>query len=141
MYDYLYQNNYKGREHFAYPNGGYDASNLSQVMEYFTTGRSIDGFAQPQGFIVPSSINAVTISSHTSLQKIEQRIDKAIADGSWLVLVWHDIVENEPEKDVEYSKEKFQTVIDMLKNKGVEVLPFSDAYTKILSSKTRVMAE
>ena len=128
VYAYLDQYEYQGREHFAFPNGGYDASNRSQVMEYYWTGRSIDGFSQPQDYFIPSSINAKTVSSSTPPSEVIGWIKNAEADKSWLNIVWHDFVSGEPEKDVEYNLDQYQEILAALTRSEVLILPFSEAF-------------
>lgn len=130
MKSYLDSNNYKGRQHFSYPNGGYTDSIRSLVSEYFETARTIDGLSQPQGYIIPTKINSKTVSVIHSTNDLKGWIDGAIKEKSWLVITWHDLVQN-PSGDTQYNIEKFEEIIGYIKDNNVEVLPFSDAYAKI----------
>ena len=131
MFTFLETNKYTGMQHFAYPNGGYDEEHRSQIQEYFQTGRTIDGFVQTQDYMIPTAISAFTVSSDVSKDELFKKIDDAILENSWLILVWHDLVNEEPQIDVEYKLEDFQKIMQYLSDKNVEVLPFSEAYNKI----------
>ncbi len=129
MSEYLKAGEYKGANHFAYPNGGYNDSVQSQVLEYFESARTIDGFSQPSGYIYPKNVNAVTISSVTPVIEIIDEINQAVGSGGWLILVWHDFT-NDPQADVEYHIRDFEWVLDYLSQNNVEVLPYSVAYDR-----------
>ncbi|MDD5749964.1 MAG: polysaccharide deacetylase family protein [Patescibacteria group bacterium] len=134
MRDYLLERDYRGKEHFAYPNGGYNDLIRSLTAEYFQTARTIDGFSQPQGYIIPSKINAKTISVTTPVAQIKDWIDRAIAEKSWLILTWHDLVAA-PATDVEYDIVLFAEVVQYLDSLDVKVLPFSAAYDIVSQSR------
>ncbi len=127
---YLNTGGYKGREHFSYPNGGYTDSVRSLVAEYFETGRTIDGLAQPQNYFIPTKINAKTVSVKHDVQTVKNWIDDVLYEKSWLILTWHDIV-SVPSGDVEYDILKFEEIIKYLSEVGVEVIPFSEAYDRL----------
>ena len=130
---YLKEKNYQGREHFAYPNGGYNQYVESLVSAYFTSARTIDGFSQPQVKVYPSHVNAITISSSTPVTAIIDQIDQAVKDKTWLILVWHDFNSN-PVKDVEYLSEDFNFVLNYLSNNNIKVLPYGHVYKEVMRS-------
>lgn len=127
---YLKDKNYLGREHFAYPNGGYNQYVESLVSAYFTSARTIDGFSQPQAKLYPSHVNAITISSSTPVTTVIDWIDQAVKDNTWLILVWHDFNSN-PVRDVEYLTEDFNFVLDYLVKNNIKVLPYGQAYKEV----------
>jgi peptidoglycan/xylan/chitin deacetylase (PgdA/CDA1 family) len=136
MYAYLESNGYDGREHFAYPNGAYTESVQSQVLEYFTSARSIDGFHQPPELILPQNVNAITVSSSTPVTDVIAEIDRARETGTWLILVWHDFTP-EPERDVEYHISDFEFVVEHLAaQEDIEVLPYSEAFSRLTAEPT-----
>ena len=130
VHEYLLEHDYRGKDHFAYPNGGYDESARSLVLEYFDTARTIDGLSQPQGYVIPSKINAKTVSVDTTTDEIKEWITDAIENDSWLIITWHDIVES-GDLDTQYSKSGFTDIMQFIASSGVEVLPFSEAYKKV----------
>lgn len=133
-FSFLENRKFKGRENFAYPNGGYNEVNKSQVLEYFSSARTIDGFSQPTTALEESKINALTVSSSTSISQVLETVDQAKADGSWLILVWHDFTEN-PQLDIEYRMEDFEILLNYLKRNEVEVLPYGEALQKTFPKK------
>jgi len=129
MYAYLKEKGYKGGEHYVYPNGGYNLSVRSQVLEYFISARTIDGFSQPLTEINRSTVNAYTVSSSTSISEVINYVERAINDRSWLIIVWHDLNDN-PMSDVEYRYEDFKFLLEYLSKQEVEVLSYSEAYNR-----------
>lgn len=126
-YLFLRNNNYSGFEHYAYPNGMYNESVESQVMEYFSSARTIDGFSQPVNKITPSHVNALTVSSSTPIKEIVSEVNKAVDNGSWLILVWHNFTQS-PDKDTDYRLDDFMFLLDYLHKNEVEVMKYSEAY-------------
>ena len=124
---YLDSHHFAGREHFAYPNGGYNESVSSQVLEYFATGRTIDGFLQPTNLLYPDHINAVTISSATPISQVIRLVDQAKENGSWLVLVWHNFTDV-PKKDTDYLLDDFNFLVEYLHKNNITVKPYGEAY-------------
>lgn len=133
VHSYLHERNYRGKEHFSYPNGGYTDSIRSLVSEYFDTARTIDGLSQPQGYVIPTKVNAKTVSIVNSADDIKRWVDDAAREKSWLVLTWHDLVEN-PGVDTEYSIQDFEEVVAYINNTGIKVLPFGEAYAKVIGN-------
>jgi len=133
-YNFLFERKYQGFEHYAYPNGAYNQSTKSQVLEYFKSARTIDGFSQPTEFLYPENVNAVTISSKTPLVEIIETIDQAVEDNTWLILVWHDF-NKEPTSDVQYHTDDFIYILGYLQKKEVEVLPYSIVYDTIVEDE------
>lgn len=130
MHTYLQEHGFQGGEHFAYPNGGYNPAVQSLVLERFTSARTIDGFSQSPEKILPESVNAITISSSTPVTEIIAEIDKAVKNGTWLILVWHDLSPS-PQLSYEYRRDDFAWIVRYLASKEVAVLPYSEAYAKL----------
>jgi len=133
-FSFLENRKFKGRENFAYPNGGYNEATKSQVLEYFSSARTIDGFSEPSTRIEMAKVNAFTISSSTPISEVLEVVDQAKTDGSWLILVWHDFTEN-PQLDIEYRMEDFEILLNYLKRSEVEVLPYGEALQKTFPKK------
>lgn len=131
VYEFLAANDYQGRHHYAYPNGGYTDSVRSQVLEYFVSGRTIDGFLQPPEQIYPATVNAVTVSSEMSVEEVIAYIYAAKKERQWLNLVWHDFT-LQPERDIEYRLADFAMIMAYLAEQEIVVLPYSEAYDRFV---------
>jgi peptidoglycan/xylan/chitin deacetylase (PgdA/CDA1 family) len=129
-YLYLVEHDYQGRQHYAYPNGGYSQSTQSLALEYFESARTIDGFAQPPELLYRQNVNAVTISVGTPVEAIVAEIERAKQEGTWLILVWHDF-SDQPEIDYEYHLDDFEWLVEYVAKEELEVLPYSEAYARV----------
>ncbi len=56
----------------------------------------------------------------TTVAAIKAAIDKAIAQGTWLILTFHDIVAGAPSKATEFKASAFAEVVDYVRAKQVE---------------------
>jgi hypothetical protein len=80
---------------------------------YTMRGSSLDGT-----FHTPAAIN--------------EAIDRAVVEGAWLILTFHDIVTGAPEAAVEYNQSDFAEIVDHVRElqregSAVEVLTMADA--------------
>jgi len=130
IFEYLDERDYVGKEHFAYPNGAYNQSVKSQVLEYFTSARTIDGFVQPAEYAYRQNINAYTISSTTPITEIVKVVNQAVKDNSWLILVWHEF-NNNPVEDYEYNLDDFRWLTGYINESKIEVQPYSVVYDRL----------
>ena len=64
--------------------------------EYTLRGWSINGFESGQ-------------------EDVEQRIDKAVADGTWLILSFHDIIAGTPDEATDFNDDEFEAVVDYVR--------------------------
>jgi len=48
-------------------------------------------------------------------EEVEAAIDKAVADGTWLILSFHDIVGGEPDEATDFNDGEFQAVVDYVR--------------------------
>ncbi len=132
MRSYLAAGGYQGSEHFAYPEDGYNDSVKSQVLEYFESSRTINGLQQTPEYIYPVAVNAVAVSASTPASEVIALINRAIENDTWLILVWHDL-NTEPINDTGYNIEDFAWVVNYIAKSGVEVLPYSLAYERLMA--------
>lgn len=139
--EYFNTYNYKGSNHFAYPNGGYNEQVMKYTQRYFGTARTIDGGGQPLNNVVPMKVAAKTISNTTTPATIQGWVDDAIANNEWLVLCFHKIVASGASLSTEYNRADFQTVIDYLNTSGVNVLPYGEAYEYVRSLNNETLGD
>jgi len=121
---YLNIHGYRGAHLYAYPNGQNTQAVRDIVQKYFPVARTINSLNQPLSYINPLRINALSLVSSTPVATIQARIDSALENGSWLILVFHKIVAT-PTVETEYSVANFSTIVDYLKSKNADVQPIS----------------
>jgi peptidoglycan/xylan/chitin deacetylase (PgdA/CDA1 family) len=133
-------NGYRGAGGTAYPLGQYgkttdNVSTTSIVRRYFdyarTTNsktketfppadpfrlRAISSISSFSGGYPPSNLTAAATGD----------LDKAKANCTWLILVFHKIVTTTPAALTEISQTDFNTIIDGINTRGMPVLPIGD---------------
>lgn len=122
--EYLRNKGFRGANIYAYPNGQNNEQVREIVRKYFPVARTINWSNQPLGYINPLRINAFSPINTTTVSVIKDRIDDAVNNGNWLILIFHRIVTS-PSIGTEYSTANFEEIIDYLYDQGVEVQPIS----------------
>lgn len=110
--DWLDEMGFK-RETFSYPKGAADHAVRKYVARDYCVGRST---AEGPETIPPRddytmrgwSIN----SEEDDADSVKAAIDRAVAQKSWLMLTWHDIVGGTPDEPTEFSDDEFDEVVD-----------------------------
>lgn len=125
---WLMENGFRGFDHCAYPHGAFTGGSdvLDLARKYFTSCRTI--FSTSRESTVPSDaekLRVYLVSSTTLATEIEARIDEAVANREWIILVFHDISPGAPTTTNQYSTSGFQTIVDHAKATGIAVAPVS----------------
>jgi len=128
----------KGAEHFAYPFGTFDSElSMDLIKKHYKTARIVRGDIETIPVADPYRLRVIYVLSITPPELVLDRIDKAIENGDWAILVFHGIVNNNA-YDIQgtYLKSNFQTIVDGVYKKGVDVMTISEVYNKFLAQKT-----
>ena len=103
---------------FAYPYGSYN--NLSNriiamyaIVQRGALNEEYTAQSAPYNDVV---MEATVIKNTTSLSTVKSWVDKAIAERKWLVLVFHGIVERDPE-EYEWLVSDFASLLDYIEEK------------------------
>lgn len=102
---------------FAYPFGSYNDQVKSIVQEAgFIAGRSSDG-----GYNLktqdPFDLRRQPMTANTTLTDIQNYIDTAINDKTWVILLFHEV--NNSGNQYSVTPELFQKIVDYLKLKNI----------------------
>lgn len=125
--DYLRQHDYRGAEHYAYPNGAFNERVLAATGRYFETGRSINPYAQLMNQPVPLELSSISVYPEFSQQELENMISSAVRNGEWLIITFHRLAA-EPEFATEFPVQDFSSMITYLLENDVAVLTVSEAW-------------
>ena len=120
---YLSSNGFRGAAHFAYTQGANNASAHAVARRLLATARTINRThpvetwppADPRrlraAYVTGSDFGA---STGTTLTVAKDWVDRAVASGGWLILTFHDIVD-EPLSNTsttEWPKDDFEDLVD-----------------------------
>jgi len=131
LYTWMKDRGYSVRD-IAYPKGNRGGSVLKYSRRYFTHGGrgTVQGpETSPAGdpwYIRGWSVDGLT----TSVATIESFIDKAIADKSWGIITFHNIVTGAAASATEFNETNYNAVIDYLANSGVKVMKIGDVLSR-----------
>lgn len=137
VYGYLVNRNYRGGDHYAYPDGGYDRQIRQEVARYFATGRTIDPYAQPLSGIDPYRLSSLSVYDDHDLAFLTDLIDRVVADGDWLILTFHRLTDAPPTVDTEYPLERFEALLAYLVENEVPVLTVPEVWERFGASGSR----
>jgi len=122
----------KGADHFAYPFGNFDSDRSMEIIkEHYKTARIVRGDIETLPVADPYRLRVIYVLSYTPPDIVLNRINNVIDNGDWAILVFHGIVDKDP-YDVHstYLKSNFQTIVDGVYNKGIDVMTISEVYNK-----------
>lgn len=117
-----------GAAHVAYPYGAFDERVLEHVRARFASGRTI---VRGLGLETwppadPYRIRALSVADRDGPAELRAAVDRAAQERSWLVLVFHQLVDGPPRHATEYSVDEFAAIVAHLATADVDVRPWSD---------------
>ena len=119
----------KGAYDLAYP-GGYSNENVYIIMNELgiqtgrtTLGNPIENFNGLNLYQIP----AYTLINTTSVSSVEGYIDNAMASDSTIVILFHNIVNSNP-NEYEYLTSDFKKIIDYVAKSGINCININDLY-------------
>ena len=119
----------KAAAHFAYPYGEFDNGDLKrQVQQYYKTARTAEGAFETLPPSDPYRLRAIVVTNSTTPADVSEHVQRAIANGDWLILVFHRIVESEADEEFKYLAADFGAIVDDVASRGVDVMTISEVY-------------
>lgn len=116
--------------HFASPYGAYDPTVIAELKKYYTSHRTVDeGYNSPDNFD-RYRLMVQNLKPDTPLPRFRDWVDKAIADKTWLILVYHR-VDDSNLSAYDTHTDDFQKQMEYLKERGVTVLTWSEALEEV----------
>ena len=128
----------RGLNEIALPGGVWnETSVIPAVKNYFRTCRTIVPYNETRPPGDPGKLRVLGVFNTTPVATITGRIDTAITNNEWLILVFHKIVAV-PATSIEYSIDDFQSVVDYAEASGIDVASITDImpYTLVPLSGT-----
>lgn len=115
---------------FASPFGDYDARVNTEIKKYYRSHRTVD-----EGYNSKDNFNAYRVrvqnmQYNTTLAEFQGWVNKAKADKTWLVLVYHRVTTGTPGQ-FDTIESDFAQQMDFLKASSVTVKTYNDALNEI----------
>jgi len=119
---------------FASPYGDYNASVNTEIKKYFSSHRTTDeGFNSKDNFN-PYRLRVQNMGPHTTLAQFQGWVNKAKADHTWLILIYH-VVTTDPAllTDDEFNTPKadFDAQMAWLAGSGMPVVRWDNALAEV----------
>lgn len=114
---------------FATPYGEYNDAIKSQIKTYFNSHRSVDVGYNTKDNYDRFNIRAMSATNITTPETVLGWVDDAVRDKAWLVIVYHDIVDNGGTWT--NTQAHMQAVVDGLKDRGVAVKSVEAALAEV----------
>lgn len=107
---------------FATPYGSYNANVIAGIKKYYVSHRSTDvGFNSKDNFN-PYNIVVQNVQATTSTAQVKAWIDQALAQKTWLVLVYHQVENQVAAEDTDAVKTSdLDAQLNYIKSSGITV--------------------
>ncbi|MDD4453284.1 MAG: polysaccharide deacetylase family protein [Proteiniphilum sp.] len=132
---WLRDNGFVNGARFALLAGGTHSTEIENTIEkYITFSRSsFSGSNCLPG--IGNLLNAITIKASLTVDGVKAHIDNAIARGTWVNFMFHDIVTSGAvDADLNYLVADFEEIVDYCNSSGIEVLNYSQVVDRIRST-------
>lgn len=119
-------------KHFAYPLGKInDSWALPIIRERFNSARRAGGGGETLPPADWHLLRTVNITSDYSPEKLAQRIATAQAQNEWLILMFHEVVEGEPQTLTEQNIDNFKKLMEVINKSGIKTLLVDEVWQKL----------
>jgi len=126
---FLIENHFtRGFQHLAYPLGKQDTALVRpMVRKHFESARVASSGPETLPPADPHLIRAYNVTDKTDPKEVGKAARTARANGEWLVLMFHYLVED-PAYSTQYSLANFEKILKEVKASGIRVLPLVQVF-------------
>ncbi len=118
-------------KNFATPFGAYNATSLTEIKKLYGSHRSTDvGFNSKDSLDV-YNIKVQNITNTTTPAQVQTWVNQAIADGTWLVLVYHEVTANAEDPTYAVTPTNLDLELNYIKQSGISVQTVQQALNEI----------
>lgn len=110
---------------FAMPYGAYNASVLTGIRQYYGSARTVNAGRNFRDTVI-YELRGNDVSRSVSVATVKGWIDQAIAEKSWLILLFHEFSSSTPTRDTQYRTSNFTAILDYIKSRGVRTVTVSE---------------
>lgn len=132
MRQWLVDNGFRGRDHYCYPQGGFDADVIADVRKLFSSARTVLS-SVPLETLRPADpfrLRSLSVVPATTAATVTGHITKAYDEAGWFILTFHDITTGTAGTN-QWEQSKLVTVIDHIASTGIPVRTVGDVLRTI----------
>jgi peptidoglycan/xylan/chitin deacetylase (PgdA/CDA1 family) len=111
---------------FAYPFGAFSPQAQTAAAQYYTSARSTDGGNNVRGQYNRYSLTIGYVLNTTPLSTVQEWLNQAKANNSWLILCYHQIANNQPSDPYTETVANFQAQVNAIRASGLRVVTVRD---------------
>lgn len=118
---------------FAYPYGAYNAETISVGQQYYQSQRTVNQGYNTEDNLDLTQLKIYEVDSDISTAQVQEWIQGAITQKSWLILVYHEVGTSIGGDIYHVSTANLDANMNYLKNSGVAVVTVNQAINEVLS--------
>lgn len=116
---------------FASPYGEFDQPIIDACRGYYRSHRTVDEGVNAKSTFDPYQIKVRNILSGTTAEQVATWVESAIADRTWLVLVYHEVAEEPVDPTYATTPERLASHLNAIASLGVPVVTVDQALDEI----------
>jgi peptidoglycan/xylan/chitin deacetylase (PgdA/CDA1 family) len=117
---------------FAPPYGEFDSRVFGEIQRYYRSNRSTDvGYNQKDSFDV-HDLKVQNVVRTTTPADIDGWVRQALADRSWLILVYHEVSDAPADAQYAVSPGNLDAELQIIQSSGIAVKTVSQALDELL---------
>ncbi|WP_323389412.1 polysaccharide deacetylase family protein [Myxococcus qinghaiensis] len=109
---------------FVIPYGLYDANVLAAIRQHYGSSRTVNAGRNFRDTIV-YELRGNDVARTVPVSTVRGWIDQALAEKSWLILVFHEFVDGTPTRDTQYRTSNFTAILNHLQTRGARTVTLS----------------
>ncbi|MBZ4421164.1 polysaccharide deacetylase family protein [Myxococcus sp. RHST-1-4] len=106
---------------FVVPYGRYDANVLTAIRQSYASNRTVNAGRNFRDTLM-YELRANDVHRAVTVSTVRGWIDQAIAEKSWLILVFHEFVDGTPTRDTQYRTSNFTAILDYIQTRGIQTV-------------------
>lgn len=107
-------------ETFAYPIGPFNSDIARRTRKQYSSARSTSPWTNSPTYPHKHRLSAYVIAASTTLASAKTYVDRVVANGGWLVLMFHNLVASAPAGN-DWLKSDFDALVDYIAASGLSV--------------------
>lgn len=116
---------------FTSPFSAYNSTVIQEIKKYFTGHRTTDEGYNSKDNLDPYKLKVQNMQINTTLAEFQKWVNKAKADKTWLILVYHFVDEGKDLTQFDTKKADFESQMQWLKTSGVKVMRMDNALAEV----------